>query len=77
MTLIFKYIHAEAEWVRKNTQTLFLRVNNHSKKLRLGLQHTANESNSKRSCDIDLSYSQPLFSTQPIILVSPADTSLP
>lgn len=77
MTLIFKCIHAEAEWARKTRRPFSSAVIIIEKKLRLGLQHTANESNSKRSRDIDLSYSQPLFSTQPIILVSPADTLLP
>lgn len=76
MTRTYKYIHADAERVR-NTHTLYDRVNNHPKKVRLGLQRGANESNSKRSCDIDPSYLQALFSMQRIISVSPADTSLP
>lgn len=61
----------------ENMQSLYDRVNNHTRKLRLGLQRRANESNSKRSCDTDLSYLQPLFSMQPVISVSPADISLP
>lgn len=69
------FMQTQSGW--ENTHTLYDRVNNHPKKVRLGLQRGANESNSKRSCDIDPSYLQALFSMQRIISVSPADTSLP